>query len=182
MIYVLLLEHEKLYVGYTNRENGERFLEHFNGEGAEWTKKYKPIQVLKWLQGSTDDEDRVTLNLMREVGWVNVRGGKWCKVNMTEPPEELVSDVPANIKNAVKNAVKNKHVISCHRCGRSGHTLSNCYAKTTINGKVLDQSDNEEEDNEEEDNESESNTCYTCGKFGHWAIDCYANSSFDDEY
>lgn len=36
MIYLLLLENNKWYVGYTERKNGERFLEHFKIEGAKW--------------------------------------------------------------------------------------------------------------------------------------------------
>ena len=37
MIYVLLLEENKFYVGYSERAVGERFIEHFNYQGSKWT-------------------------------------------------------------------------------------------------------------------------------------------------
>jgi predicted GIY-YIG superfamily endonuclease len=158
MIYILQLEHDKYYVGWTKRAHCDRFDEHFNGEGSEWTKKYKPVQVLKYIEGTKQDEDRITLNLMKEVGWYNVRGGKWCKVDMTQPPEELntVTDV---VKKAISNAINKKNTnqyiknvksvlkkyiktvkstkISCYRCGRSNHLADNCYASTHTDGHIL---------------------------------------------
>ena len=46
MIYVLLLERGKLYVGYSQRPTGERFKEHFAGGGSQWTTLHRPLQVL----------------------------------------------------------------------------------------------------------------------------------------
>lgn len=162
MIYVLLLEHGKIYVGYTDRQHSERFMEHFKAEGSEWTKKYKPIELLEIREGTKDDEDMVTLELMQEIGWFNVRGGRWCKVNMTCPPEELTVNVPQNIKNAVKMAMskppiatpaikkpKKKYVnykrqnsyeydnVTCYRCDREGHYANRCHAKTDVNGYYI---------------------------------------------
>ena len=108
MIYILQLEHNKYYVGWTQRSDGERFDEHFDGNGSAWTKKYKPIQVLKWINGTKQDEDNITLELMKEVGWYNVRGGKWCKVCMTEPPEEL-NTCSKKVTNAINKITNNKN-------------------------------------------------------------------------
>ena len=108
MIYILQLENNKYYVGWTKRCDGERFDEHFSGIGYEWTKKYKPIQVLKWIDGTKQDEDKITLELMKEFGWYNVRGGKWCKVVMTSPPNEL-NTTPQKIQTVINNAVKSTH-------------------------------------------------------------------------
>ena len=41
-IYILLLEESKYYIGKTNNTN-LRFLDHYNNNGSEWTKLYKPI-------------------------------------------------------------------------------------------------------------------------------------------
>lgn len=40
----------------------------------------------------------------------------------------------------------------CYRCGRAGHYVSDCYARTTVRGELLDSdSDNESESESEED-------------------------------
>ena len=95
MIYILLLEKDKYYVGYTARRDGERFQEHFGGKGAKWTQRYKPIIVLEWREGTEQDENEVTLELMKKYGWTNVRGGKWCQVEMTKPPKRLLTQMIA---------------------------------------------------------------------------------------
>lgn len=185
MIYILLLEKEKYYVGYTERENGERFMEHFSNEGAAWTKKYKPIQVLEYREGTKDDEDKVTLELMNELGWFNVRGGRWCKVNMTRPPEELVEYVPMNVKKAIKSAVSKINESSsmpqyiefdaCYRCGRSNHYANNCYSHKDINGNLI-----------EDERPSRTNKSYKCHQhvsnsvsYGNKAIDNYLADEYD---
>jgi predicted GIY-YIG superfamily endonuclease len=44
-IYILKLEDNKYYVGKTKNIN-KRILEHFSNNGSEWTKKYKPIEII----------------------------------------------------------------------------------------------------------------------------------------
>ena len=93
MIYVLKLEHGKFYVGYSARDVGDRFAEHFSNEGALWTKKYQPLEVLHiYHEGTLEQEDQLTLQYMQKYGWWNVRGGKWCAVEMQSPPVELITD------------------------------------------------------------------------------------------
>jgi predicted GIY-YIG superfamily endonuclease len=75
-VYVLQLECNKYYIGYTERQRDERFLEHFQNNGSKWTKKYKPLDVLKIISGTLQDEDEITLQYMKKYGWWNVRGGK----------------------------------------------------------------------------------------------------------
>lgn len=181
-VYILQLEHNKYYVGWTQRVNGDRFEEHFNGEGSEWTKKYKPIQVIKWINGTKQDEDRITLELMKDLGWYNVRGGKWCKVEMTEPPKEL--KLTSSKVNAIITRVTTKQKLkcktdlekkrSCDRCGRHGHCAENCYAKTDADGYDIEEFD-DSEDSEDSDDES----CYRCGRIGHYAKNCYARTDID---
>jgi predicted GIY-YIG superfamily endonuclease len=90
MIYVLLLEQNKWYVGYTDRENGNRFPEHFNNNGSKWTQLYKPLKVVEWRQGTLIDENNVTLEYMKKYGWQNVRGGRYCNIKMKNPPKKLL--------------------------------------------------------------------------------------------
>ena len=60
---------------------------------------------------------------------------------------------------------------SCHRCGRTGHWASSCYARTDADGNSLD----EDKDDADED------TCYRCGRSGHWASNCYARRHVDGD-
>ena len=174
MIYVLLLEKQKFYVGYTDRKDGERFMEHFTGQGAKWTQKYKPIEVIEWREGTEADEDNVTLQYMKDYGWWNVRGGRWVTVEMTKPPAELGVKLPAKIEGAGEIVIKKTNVKSnvCFRCGRSGHWADDCFAKTHINGTYL----------KEEVEYVDEDQCLRCGRHGHWANDCYAKVDVDGDW
>lgn len=122
MIYVLKLEQDKYYVGNTERPIQERIQEHFNGSGTEWTRKYKPLEVLFTKIGTIDDENKETLILMKKYGYQNVRGGNWCHMKLEYLPTEY----------------ELKQQQCCHRCGRMGHFAKSCYAKYHINGEQLD--------------------------------------------
>ncbi len=86
-LYVLRLRGKKWYVGYTDRGSMDRILEHIEKKGAKWTKANPPLKK-GYLHNFTtpgktrEDEDKYTLNLMTKHGIQNVRGGKWCMVDM----------------------------------------------------------------------------------------------------
>lgn len=87
-VYVLKLEHNKWYVGYS-AEIEVRIASHFIGNGSLWTKKFKPLEVVSVKQGDTLLENLTTIALMSKYGYEDVRGGKWCKVEMPNPPAPL---------------------------------------------------------------------------------------------
>jgi len=91
MLYILLLEENKLYVGYTADKTGKRIIAHVHGSGgAKWCKKYKPVALLDFREGDLKDEDELTLNLMMIYGYENVRGGKWVRMVLFKPPKKLI--------------------------------------------------------------------------------------------
>jgi predicted GIY-YIG superfamily endonuclease len=61
-IYVLELENNKYYIGKTNIPEFRLDL-HFNYEGSEWTKKYKPIRLKELVKNCDSyDEDKYTIS------------------------------------------------------------------------------------------------------------------------
>lgn len=84
-IYVLNLESNKYYVGKTRKTITDRFKEHVEGEGAVFTKKYKPVKIIKSFKMNNDfDEDLQILELMEQYGIENVRGGAFASDFLSE--------------------------------------------------------------------------------------------------
>lgn len=136
MIYILQLQKGKYYVGYTARKDGERFNEHRDGTGAKWTQKYPLVIVEEIREGTLQDEDEVTLQMMSKYGWTNVRGGKWCKVDMKKPPKRLLE--MKRSEYCENSATVKKHPVRvCARCGHNNHSKEVCYATKHFNGHPL---------------------------------------------
>ena len=88
VVYVLQLKDNNFYVGWS--ENIEdRVVAHFMGGGAEWTKKHPPEKVLDVRAGGKLLEKLVTLEMMCQKGWQNVRGGPWTACELKSPPVAL---------------------------------------------------------------------------------------------
>lgn len=113
-IYILELENNKFYIGKTNSPD-MRLNDHFNANGSIWTKKYKPLSILRVISDCDDfDEDKYTLMCMKEYGIDNVRGGSFCTLEL---PDDQVKTI-------------NKMIVSssdkCYACGNSGHFVKDC--------------------------------------------------------
>ena len=92
IIYVLALENDKYYVGKTCNL-ARRLDEHYNGDGAAWTKLYKPVKCLAThVSSSKFDESVVTKEWMLTKGINNVRGG-----DSTNPHEQRVDPCEAKL-------------------------------------------------------------------------------------
>ena len=94
-IYTLALEDGFYYVGKTI-DPDRRFNEHFNDNGAVWTKLHPPISVIEkesFLVSSPEEEERwenhQTIKMMKAKGWQKVRGGFWCNVGEIETIKNL---------------------------------------------------------------------------------------------
>jgi len=116
-IYILELENNKYYIGKTTNPNF-RLEQHFNNSGAQWTKKYKPINVLELLLNCDDyDEDKYTIKYMEKYGINNVRGGSFCEIKL--------NDNNISTLNQIINSVTDK----CYICGNKGHYTNECNIK-----------------------------------------------------
>ncbi|MBB5395135.1 GIY-YIG nuclease family protein [Mucilaginibacter sp. AK015] len=77
-VYVLLLKNAHFYVGITDNLQ-RRIAEHFAGKGAEYTKRYQPLEVLEVFPNATYLlETKVTRDYMNKYGKDRVRGGIYC--------------------------------------------------------------------------------------------------------
>ena len=118
-IYKLKLQNDKKYIGKTTNID-RRMNQHFSGNGAKVTQKFKPIEgeVIDSCPGFFADklEQIHTEENIDKYGYENVRGGKYTNSTTLK---------------------KTKQPETCFRCGRKGHYITNCYAKTHINGKSL---------------------------------------------
>jgi hypothetical protein len=92
IIYILELENDKYYIGFTN--NPEFTLD--NHIATLWTLTYTPIKLIKMIDDcNINDEDIYTLYYMKEFGIENVRGGSFYKLILND--DDIIS-----IKNKIE--------------------------------------------------------------------------------
>ena len=136
-IYVLRLEGGRYYVGKSDNVIA-RYQQHVDGKGSAWTKKYPPVSLVTTIEGASPfEEDKITKEYMAKYGIENVRGGSYVQLVL---PQFHMDALNMEIRGATD---------VCTRCGRAGHFVRNCYAKTDASG-------NDIESESESDSESES--------------------------
>jgi len=191
-LYVLRLAGGRYYVGKAaNLKN--RIAQHLDGQGSAWTRKYAPISVIEERRNvSPFEEDSLTLKYMSTYGVDKVRGGSYVEMVLSDEQK-------AELNKKIRSATD-----ACTRCGRKGHFVANCYARTDVQGNQLEVATpseiEEEEEEEEEEHEleygcdycnrtfstaygcrvherscKEKDGCSRCGREGHHYLDCYAS-------
>lgn len=180
-IYVLRLQNDKYYVGKTTNPKF-RLEGHFNNNGSEWTKLYKPKQILELIPDCDDyDEDKYTKMYMDIYGIDNVRGGSYTTVNLDYFTKNLL------IK--MSNSTNNR----CFKCGGCGHFSKNCKEDNTVwcceycNKDFEDQQKCEYHEifcknKKNTKNFSYNDVCFCCGRKGHYASTCYATKHIKGYY
>ena len=200
-IYVLKLEENKYYIGKTNNP-AFRLDSHFSSNGSQWTKKYRPIRLMKMISNCDDyDEDKITKQFMDKYGIDNVRGGSFTTITLNENTKELLKQMNKGTND------------KCFKCGKKGHFANNCYTISNKTKTKHEEYDNEEEyDSEEEyeeiwccnycgkefdtekgcvyhenvyckkQNINNKKKCFRCGRKNHYADNCYASKHVDGYY
>ena len=149
-IYVLRLEGDNWYVG-SSENIEERYKHHLSGKGSVWTKQHPPIKIEEHYRNcSPFDEDSITRKYMAAYGIEKVRGGSYVTKVLSE---ETIAVLQKEIWSAQGD---------CTRCGRKGHFVAKCYAKTDINDKSL-----------------ATAPCTRCGRDGHSTEDCEYKTTID---
>ena len=152
IVYVLELEQDKFYVGQT-RNLLERVRQHMEGTYASvWTKLYRPkfssLTKLRHVFCPCDayDEDKYTIMMMKNYGIDNVRGGSYCKPELTDAERQVIHKQLQTASNL------------CFTCNQKGHYASSCpmkpfqsqATKGVVNNIIappLDDDDTADEDN-----------------------------------
>ncbi len=180
-VYVLKCDQDKYEVGRTT-DLPVRVVQHAQQNGSEWTKRYKPTEVVAvFTKCSAYDEDKYTKKYMAKYGVDNVRGGSYCKVDLETSTKEFIQKEIGGAEDKCFQCGKFGHFASacyarqkplitsqstntnhCYRCGRTGHYANECYAKTSVKEVVV--------------SSSNEDTCYRCGRTGHYASECYAST------
>ena len=122
-IYILKLKNNKYYIGKTyNIDN--RYEQHLNGTGSSWTKKYKPVSIIKQIKSTSQfDEDKYVKEYMAKYGIENVRGGTYTSIELDD----------ISLFQLQKELWHSKNL--CTRCGRNSHFVKDCYAKSDTDTK-----------------------------------------------
>jgi predicted GIY-YIG superfamily endonuclease/ribosomal protein S14 len=180
-IYILRLEGGRYYIGKTDNLE-RRKQQHINGTASAWTKKYKPVGVEKIIPNvSSFDEDKYTKEYMSKYGIDKVRGGSYVQMELSEAQKD-------SIKLEIRGATD-----KCTRCGREGHFVKNCYAKTELEESSEEEvwgceyctrtfttafgcGVHEKSCKEKNKKTTKKNACHRCGRTGHYVSDCYAST------
>lgn len=182
-IYVLKLECGKYYVGKTKR-GLERINEHISGTGSSWTLKYKPIELIEFVEGcDAFDEDKYTLQYMNLYGIENVRGGSYTQIQLD-----------AFTLNHINNQLISANDL-CYKCGKSGHFLKDCplFVKSKTEqcfnckeyGHIAKNCNKQIECHKCHKvghisaNCTSTLCCFRCGRDGHYSSDCYSKIHID---
>ena len=113
-IYVLKLQQNKYYIGKTNNPD-VRIDNHFQSNGSQWTKKYKPIHLIEIIADCDNfDEDKYTIKYMEKYGINNVRGGSFCQINLSDNNISTLKQIITSVTD------------KCYICGNVGHFAKDC--------------------------------------------------------
>ena len=163
-IYILQLSSQKWYVGKTEQV-AARVQEHFNGEGSEWTRRHPPVRlVISYPNCDSFDEDKYTKQYMSKYGIDNVRGGSYCKMQLSSSEREAINRELAGATD------------KCLNCGEAGHFAADCQRQRLVNQRRPATSYQRKSATKREINHN-NNRCFRCGRAGHYADSCYASTT-----
>jgi len=180
-IYVLRLEGGRYYIGKSDNVMA-RYSQHLSGGGSAWTRKYRPVGIEKTIENVSDfQEDAITKEYMSKHGIEKVRGGAYVEVNLDDFQIETLNREIWGAKDC------------CTQCGRKGHWVKDCSAKTDVTGNKIEYEEEwgcdycirtftteygcrVHEKSCRSKNSKKEVSCYRCGRGGHYTSGCYAST------
>ena len=134
---MLRCQQEKYYVGSTQNYES-RIKRHFDGTGAQWTRRYPPMEVAytKMCSNAVSaraEEDMEVKRLMTVHGIANVRGGSYCQLILDHISVTALERELTHLQDL------------CLHCGKAGHYASECPELGTANeGSTEGENENNE--------------------------------------
>jgi predicted GIY-YIG superfamily endonuclease len=120
-IYVLALENGFFYVGKSS-DIEARLQQHFSGDGAQFTRLYRPLEEIETITPRMDDleawERIETLEQALVHGIDKVRGHRFTSVHLSMQQRKCFFE-----------EVVERYDL-CRRCGRDSHMVNECHATT----------------------------------------------------
>ena len=193
-IYILRLEGGRYYVGKSDNVL-DRYQQHYNGNGSAWTRKYKTISLERVIENASPfEEDKYTKEYMSKYGIDKVRGGAYVEIELSDFHTSALQMEIWGAKDL------------CTQCGRKGHWIKDCNAKTDVSGNTIEYEEDEEDEwgceycdrtfttefgctvheksckktkvtnHYVKQTTKKGNACYRCGRAGHYSPDCYART------
>jgi len=120
-IYVLQLQSNKYYIGKSHNKKTlyKRITCHYekHKNAAVWTKKYKPVKIIDIIEFNEKDkfiEDNIVLEYMSKYGIENVRGGSFCRIDLTDEEIKVIMKFIQTEEDR------------CFTCNSKKHMSNNC--------------------------------------------------------
>lgn len=96
-LFVLKLENENFYVGRTKNIK-LAILNEFNGLGSEWTKTYKPIELVNLIEITNYEKAKIkdlhnslVIDYMKKLGFHKIRGGDFYKLDIRNHKNKVLN-------------------------------------------------------------------------------------------
>jgi hypothetical protein len=151
-IYVLKCSNNKYYIGKTLSDVNKRFNIHKKGQGAIWTRKHRPVEILNVYKNCDHfDEDKYTKIYMDKYGIENVRGGSYTKIKLDDDVIKFLEKELSSIHD------------KCYGCGSKKHFIKTCpkiYTNLDSNSDDDVSSSSSNSSSSYNSNDSESNSDY----------------------
>ena len=171
LIYVLKCEKNKWYVGKTTKSIRERYDEHINGNGSEFTKINKPIEIYDgFISNCVFDEDNTTKKYMNMYGIENVRGGTYIQIELPKYHIKTLNDELCTSGD------------KCFGCGLTDHYINECPGKKRRQSMTHEELGVQPTNKKIKSSSNSSGQCFKCKRSGHWANNCFAKTTLDGEY
>lgn len=127
-LYVLELTGGKYYVGQTKHPD-RRIRKHFNGSGAEWTRRHPPLReitrinlgIIDYRTGELAENDKV-IELMRQHGFQHVRGGFFTHISPENTAKALISHGYGDIGTSTASHANSTPPLSREKPDNNGNT------------------------------------------------------------
>lgn len=179
-LYALQLEHGKYYIGKAD-DVANRYRQHKNGQGSEWTKMFRPIKMLETREITSEhDENNVTKDYMKKYGIENVRGGSYCQTVLGDTTFEFLERETRGNSDA------------CFKCGNHGHFVRDCpnelsseeeqvWISECCGKEFTNLTRAVAHERRCTEKHSKEPTCYRCGRKGHYSPECYARKHINGD-